>query len=445
MENLDGTIIVTALPAIAADFGVRVTDASAGITVYVLMVAITIPASGWISDRFGARNVFCGAVALFTVASLLCAWSQTLFEFTAARTLQGIGAALMSPVGRLVALRGAEKQDLMRAIAVISWPGLVAPVIAPPIGGLITEWASWHWIFLINVPLGIAGILVAIWAVPNETAEERTPFDWTGFGLAGLAMACLLYGLDLLGHAQDKLLLATAVLVFGALALMLLLRHSRRRPHALVDLKLLAIPTFAVATLGGSLTRIALNGTPFLLPLMFQLGFGFNAFDAGMLVLFYMLGNLVMKAVTTPVLQQFGFRNVLVGNGVLLALSIFVFAALSPAVPFALTAFALLLGGLIRSLQFTGLNTLSFADVPTRQRPAATMMSSAAQHLSNSLGVGVGALTLNLARYVPGYGEDPLLPFALGFLVLAFFAVVSMPFYWRLAPDAGAEVSRRQR
>lgn len=443
MENLDGTIIVTALPAIAGDFGVRVTDASIGITSYVLMVAITIPASGWVSDRFGARNVFCAAVALFTGASILCVLSNTLVEFTGARILQGVGAALMSPVGRLVALRGAEKRELMRAIATITWPGLVAPVIAPPIGGLITTYASWHWIFLINVPFGVVGILVALWSIPNDAEAERTPFDRIGFVLGGVTMASLLFGLDLLGHSQDRALFACAVLSAGMIALVLLLRHSQRYRHALLDLRLLDIPTFSTSTLGGSFTRIALNGTPFLLPLMFQLGFGLSPFDAGVLVFFYMFGNLSMKAVTTPVLQRFGFRSVLLVNGVLLSLSIVAFAAFSPTIPTAVIAGTLLAGGMIRSLQFTCLNTLAFADVPPRQRPAATMLATAMQHLSNSLAVGVAALSLNLAHVVPHVQATSLTAFAVAFLVLASFGVLAMPFFWKLAKDAGAEVTGR--
>jgi EmrB/QacA subfamily drug resistance transporter len=305
MENLDANIIVTALPAMAVDFAVTPADLSIGITAYLLMLAVFIPLSGWISDRLGARNVFCVAVAVFSLASLLCAVSQSLPQFVVARMLQGAAGALMSPVGRLVVLRATDKRDLIRAIATISWPGLIAPVIAPPLGGLIVTYASWHWIFLLNLPLGILGVLLALRSLPNERQAEMRPFDGRGFVLGALALGCLVLGLDLIGPDSSTWAIAFLVLSAGVVFAVLAVRHARRHPHALFDLDLLRIPTFASASLiGGALTRAAIAGTPFLLPLLFQLGFGLNAFDAGMLLLVYMAGNLAIKPATSFILRR---------------------------------------------------------------------------------------------------------------------------------------------
>jgi MFS family permease len=256
-------------------------------------------------------------------------------------------------------------------------------------------------------------------------------------------MACLLYGLDLLGHHRGQAWIAPLVIMVGIAAAFALLHHSKKQRHSLLDVSLLQIPTFSVATLGGSFTRIALNGTPFLLPLMFQLGFGMNPFDAGLLVFFYMLGNLVMKVITTPIMQRFGFRTILLANGAMLSASIAAFTTLSPAMPVAIIALVLLIGGMVRSLQFASLNTLAFADVPDHQRPQATMLASAMQHLSNSLAVGVAALALNISTYLVDGQSHHLDSFAVAFGVLAAAGVAAMPFFWRLAKDAGAEVSRR--
>jgi EmrB/QacA subfamily drug resistance transporter len=439
METLDANIIVTALPAIAAEFGVSVSDASLGITAYVLALAIVLPASGWLSDRFGARVVFCAALAAFTLASLWCAWSSSFAEFTVARVLQGGSAALMSPVGRLVVLASTDKAGLMRAIATITWPGLIAPVIAPPLGGFITSVASWHWIFLVNVPLGLLGIALAMRVLPREAAGERKPFDGRGFLLGGGALGCLILGVERIGASQADGILAAGLIGTAMVLAVLSVRHAQRHKHALLRPELARIPTFALATLlAGSLTRIAIAGTPFLLPLLFQLGFGLGPLEAGLLVLVYMAGNLVMKAVTTPILRTFGFRRVLLANGALVSASIGVFALVGPATPVAVLWTALLIAGMTRSMQFTSLSTLSFADVPAGLRSAASMMSSVLQQVSVSLGVALSALALSLGQTVTASSADAFAP---GFVLLALLAAAGTLIFLRLDRDAGAEVS----
>lgn len=441
MENLDANIIVTALPAIAGDFGVSAADASIGITAYVLMLAVMLPTSGWISDRFGARNVFCAAIVVFTLTSVWCAVSHGLVEFTMARMLQGAAGALMSPVGRILVLGSTDKRGLMQAWATITWPGLIAPVIAPPLGGLITTYSSWHWIFLLNVPLGVAGMLLALRSLPNRREAVRKPFDWRGFAFGAVALGCLVYGLDLVGPDRTAWPLSVVILCAAAAFGVLAVRHARRHPHALFDLDLLRIQTFAVPTLlGGMLTRLAISGTPFLLPLMFQLGFGLSAFDSGMLILVHMGGNLVMKAGTTAILRTFGFRPVLLANAVLVALSIGAFAFVSPQTPWPLLIALLFFSGAVRSMQFTSLNTLTFADVPPDRRSSATMFASVLQQMPWSVGVAVAAMALSLSE---GDAGPTLAAFGPAFLMLSAVSIAALPFLWTLARDAGAEVSAR--
>ena len=285
MENLDGTVIATAMPQMARSFGASPVDLNIGMTAYLLALAVFIPISGWLADRFGARRVFAGAIGLFTASSVLCGLSNGLWEFTAARVLQGLGGAMMVPVGRLVVLRTTAKQDLLRSIAYITWPGLAAPILGPPVGGFITTYASWRWIFLLNVPLGLLGVVLAHWLIPNSRSSQKRPFDWIGFILISAACVSLMYGLDLIGRHEIHRL-TTGLLLVCSLALgVAAVWHVRRHPHPLIDLSSLRVPTFAVTIWGGSLFRIAIGATPFLLPLMFQIGFGMNAFTSGLLVL----------------------------------------------------------------------------------------------------------------------------------------------------------------
>src|SRR5262245_17538830 len=324
MENLDGTVIATALPQMANSFGASPVDLNMGMTAYMLTLAVLIPVSGWIADRVGARTVFSSAIALFTFASILCGMSNGLWQFTAARILQGIGGAMMVPVGRLVVLRITEKKDLMRSIAYITWPGLAAPVIGPPAGGFITTYLSWRWIFFLNVPLGIIGIFLALWWIKNDH-EHAGRFDWIGFALAGTACISFMYSLELLGQQVVRWPVAALFLGYGLLGGWIAVRHMRQTAHPLIEFSCLKAQTFAIVIWGGSLFRVAISVSPFLLPLMFQLAFGMNAFQSGLLVLAMFAGNLLMKTVTSPVLRRFGFRTVLMVNGVVTAPFIFSF------------------------------------------------------------------------------------------------------------------------
>ena len=437
MELLDGTVITTALPGIASTFHVGAVDAGLGVTAYLLTVAVMIPLSGWLSDRFGARPVFCVAIVVFTLASVLCAASQTLWQFVLARVVQGVGGAMMVPVGRTVVLRGAAKADLMAATAIITWPGLIAPVLGPPVGGVITTYASWQWIFLINVPLGAFALVAALLVVP-ASARERRPFDGLGFALSAVAIACLVYGMDLAGGERTNWLLIAGLLVFGLAVGVVAVRHVRRHPTPLLDLSPLRIRTYAATSGEGSLLRLAINMVPFLLPLLFQVGFGLSAVTSGLLVLTVFAGNLVMKTITTPTVRRFGFRRVLVGNGVLVALSLAACALFGASTPYWLISVVCFLGGAFRSLEFTGINTLAFADVPAESMGAASTLNATITQLATGMGVAVAATVVHIAA---GGRVPSVLDFRIDFLVGALIALTGALLFLRLDRTAGAVVS----
>src|SRR5580704_10795861 len=320
MENLDGTVIATALPQMGVSFHRNPVDLNMGMTAYMLMLAVFIPISGWVADRVGARTVFASAIVVFTLSSIFCGVSQGLWSFTAARIVQGIGGAMMVPVGRLVVLRTTEKHNLIDAITFITWPGLIAPVVGPPVGGFITTYASWHWIFFLNVPLGIIGMALSSRIIPNLKEDHVKPFDWIGFVLSASACVSFVYGMELVGRESAHWKPTAAYLIAGCILGALSVRHFLRAPAPLLSLTLLKIKTFAISLQGGSLFRLAISVSPFLLPLMFQVGFGLNAFQSGLLMLGLFTGNLLMKSVVTPILRRFGFRTVLTTNGILNAI-----------------------------------------------------------------------------------------------------------------------------
>ncbi|ANT52653.1 DHA2 family efflux MFS transporter permease subunit [Mesorhizobium amorphae] len=442
MQLLDSTIISTSLPQMGASFGVPAVAMSIGITVYMLTMAVFVPLSGWLADRFGARNIFLAAIALFTLASIACGFSENLTEFVAARAVQGLGSALMTPVGRILVLRNASKSELLNATALITWPALFAPVVGPVLGGFITTALSWHWNFFINIPLGLAGLVLVARFVPGDREAEPKPLDWPGFFLTSAGLACLLYGLERIAHAEDGVLPTVMLLALGSLIGWLAVRHLLRTPHPLLDLSSFKVLTFALSTLSaGTIFRVAINATPFLLPLLFQVGFGLSPIDAGMMILAYFLGNLGMKAVTTPTLRRFGFRSVMVVNGVVASLSIIGCAAISPQTPQALVVALMLIAGLSRSMQFTALNTLAFADIAATQRSSAATLSSMLQQVAMLFGVAVAAAILNLSQIARGQPALDLVDFRIAFLVIGVIGLAAAFRFLALPRSAGAEVS----
>lgn len=446
MQFLDSTIISTSLPQMGASFGVSAVAISIGITVYMLTMAVFVPLSGWLADRFGARNIFLLAIVLFTLASLACGVSQNLTQFVAARVVQGLGSALMTPVGRILVLRNASKSELLNATALITWPALFAPVIGPVLGGFITTYLSWHWNFFINIPLGVVGLVLVARFIPGDREADPKPLDWPGFFLTSAGLALLLYGLERIAHPEDGVLPTVLLVVAGIVIGWLAVRHLRGAPHPLLDLSSFKVLTFAISTLAaGTIFRVAINATPFLLPLLFQVGFGLSSVDAGLMILAYFLGNLGMKTVTTPTLRRFGFRSVLVVNGLIASAAIMACAAISPQTPQALVVALMLIAGLSRSMQFTALNTLAFADIDAAQRSSAATLSSMLQQVAMLFGVAVAAAILNLSQIARDRPALDLVDFRVAFLAIGAIGLVAALRFLVLPRGAGAEVSGHSR
>jgi EmrB/QacA subfamily drug resistance transporter len=444
MENLDATVIATALPDMARTFGVPVVDVNIGMSVYMLAVAVFIPISGWLADRFGSRLVFSSAILLFSLSSLLCGLSDSLPAFVAARVLQGISGAMMVPVGRLAVLRTTEKKDLVRAISFITWPGLVAPILGPPLGGFIVTHVSWPWIFYLNLPLGALALMAALVLIPRHDPISARAFDFSGFLLAGGASAALLFGVEMLGQSRADGVQALSLSAAGVILAVFAWRHMRRRAQPLLALDVLRIRTFSVCLCGGSIFRVAISTLPFLLPLMFQLAFGLSALDSGLLVLAVFAGNLAMKPFTTRVMERWGFRPVLLINGLLGVLAIAACALLDEHMSWAFVLFILFVGGLSRSMQFTAFNTLGFADVPKAQMSDASSLFSMFFQLSMAMGVAAGALLLRLSMSIHGHAEQAqTVDFQLTFLGVAVIAAIALLDNLRLPPKAGESVLQR--
>ena len=443
MENLDGTIIATAAPRMARSFGVLSVELNVVITAYLLALGVFIPVSGWIADRFGARVVFSGAIAVFTVSSGLCAVSTSLGELTVTRVLQGMGGALMVPVGRLVVLRAASKADIIRVIAYLTWPALVAPVVAPALGGALVTYASWRWIFVLNLPLGLIALLVALRIVPDLRPGRPAGLDWRGFALTGAGLVALVYGLELVTDGNVSWAAVGAAIGVGAVLIWWAVGHLRRSAHPLLDLRVLRVPTFRAASLGGSFFRMAIGAAPFLLPLMFQNGFGWSPLRSGMLVMGVFVGNITIKPFTTPILHRFGFRTVIMTAAGAAGLTLALCASFTATTPLVVIVLVLVVSGVFRSIGFTAYNTIVFADVAPEGMGNANTLFSTIQQLTMGLGVAVGALALRAGvplDHLVGAASGGGGPFAAAFLVLAVVAFLAAGEAALLAPQAGSAI-----
>jgi EmrB/QacA subfamily drug resistance transporter len=445
METLDASIITTALPAIGAGFGTTALGVSASVTVYLVAMAVFVPAAGWCGERYGARRVFAAAVGVFTFASLLCGLAPSLWALIAARTLQGAAAAFMSPVGRFVVLRETPQNRIIEAIATITWPGLIAPVLGPPLGGFIVSHVSWHWIFLINVPLGAIGVWLVLRYIPYRTPTRQARFDTQGFVLTALSLAALVEGLAELGERHGGRTWPLLLIAVGIAAGIAAVRHARRTPDPMLDLRALAVPTFALAVASvGFVSRVAINASPFLLPLMFQIGFGMSPTQAGLMVLVYMAGNLLMKSATTPVLRRFGFRRVLTVNGALCTATLVACGLLAPGHPMPLIYAVLLAAGMTRSMNFTTITTLAFADVNAEQRAGASALATMFQQVAMTLGVAFAAFALGASQMLRAAPSLGLADFRYVWFAIALLMGLATAGALRLDRAAGATISGKQ-
>jgi EmrB/QacA subfamily drug resistance transporter len=443
MENLDSTVIVTAIPQMAVSFGVAPVALSLGVSAYILAMAVLIPASGWLADRFGGKTIFASAIVIFTLASMLCGLSQDLTFFVVARVLQGIGGAMMVPVGRLVVLRAAKKEEIIGAIALIVWPGLAAPVLGPPLGGFITTYFSWHWIFFLNAPLGAIALYFALRLVPQGELAEK-PFDWAGFVLTGAACFALMLGIQLLSLTDPPVLWVAVLLIGGLVVGVGAVWQERRLPHPLVDLYALRFKSFSLTVVGGTLFRAAIGAVPFLLPLLFQIGFGLDAFVSGLLVLAVFAGNIVMKIFTTSTLNRFGFRRVLVVNGFLNAAVLLACALIDRTTPVPVILALLFVSGLTRSMQFTTLSTIAYAEVPQEQMNGANTVQNVIQPIGFALGIAVAALALRVAGLIFPSGSPALsMPqFHTAFVIVGLIALVGVFDTLGLAAGTGDDLRK---
>jgi EmrB/QacA subfamily drug resistance transporter len=443
MENMDSTVIATALPAIAADIGSNPLALKLAITSYLLALAIFIPASGWTADRFGARNVFRVAIAIFMLGSIGCAMAHSLSDFVFARFVQGMGGAMMSPVGRLVMLRSFNKREILAVMTWVTMPALIGPVLGPPVGGFITTYFSWHWIFVINVPIGLAGIALATHFIPDIRGHERVPFDFIGFALAGVGIGGLAFGLSTAGLNYVPSNVVAILVLTGAISTLAYVRHARRTPAPLLDISLFALPTFRASVVGGFIFRIGVGALPFLMPLLLQLGFKMSPFESGLITFSTALGAMSMKAVVPVILRQFGFRRTLTVNAVLSAAFLAACAGFAPGIPVVVMMAVLVIGGFFRSLEFTCINTIAYAEIDQPRMSRATSLVSVAQQLSMSTGIALGALAVELTLRFSDQPTITAANFPPAFLFVAAVSASATFIFMQLAPEAGAELANR--
>ena len=443
MENMDSTVIATSLPAIARALGTNPLALKLAVTSYLLALAIFIPASGWMADRFGARNVFRIAICVFVLGSIGCALSRSLDEFVLARILQGAGGAMMTPVGRLILVRSIDKRLLVNAMALVTIPALVGPICGPPLGGFITTYASWHWIFIINVPIGLVGVVMTTRYIADMPVERPAPFDFVGFVLSGLGIGGLAFGFSVMGLAFLPTSVVAALIGVGAISAAAYVLHARRAPAPILDLRLFKFATFRASIFGGFMFRLGIGALPFLLPLLLQIGFNLTPFQSGLITFTGALGSMFMKAAVARVLKRFGYRPVLVYNSLISAAFLAACAGFLPGVPFAGMVAVLLAGGFFRSLQFTAVNTIAYAEIEAPLMSRATTLVSVGQQLALSTGVAVGALVVEITLRLKHGTTMGAADFPPAFLVVGALTAAACLVFLRLPPDAGAELAGR--
>jgi EmrB/QacA subfamily drug resistance transporter len=444
MENMDSTVIATSLPAIAADIGTSPLTLKLAITSYLLSLAVFIPASGWTADRFGARAVFSIAIAVFMVGSIGCALSSSVTDFVIARIVQGAGGAMMTPVGRLVLLRSIDKSALVNAMAWVTVPALVGPVIGPPLGGFITTYFTWHWIFLINIPIGLVGIFMALRYIDPIRSEDPERFDLWGLILAGIGLGGIAFGLSVAGLNLLPWTVVVALIAVGSISMTLYVIHARRTASPVLDFALLRLPTLRASIIGGFLFRLGIGALPFLLPLLMQVGFGLSPFKSGLVTFASAVGAMGMKTLAARIIRTFGFRNIMTINAVVSSVFLAACALFTASTPLLLIMIILVVGGFFRSLQFTAINTVAYAEVEPAQMSRATTLVSVNQQLAISAGVAVGAFSVESTMLLHHVSELSAADFAPAFIVVAIISAVSTWFFYQMPVDAGHQVSGRR-
>lgn len=442
MEHMDGTVLNTALPAIARDFDIGVTSLSAALTAYLLALALFIPASGRLTDRFGSRTMFQVSIVVFLAGSLLSAQAGTLPILVAARFLQGIGGAVMIPVGRMVLLRSVDKRDIVDAMSWLLMPAMIGPIVGPPLGGFIVTYLNWRWIFYLNIPIGLLGLFLVSRYIIQVRGQDRVPFDTRGFILSGVCLSSLIFGFETAGQSGD-FRISLSLLATGLLTGVLYVRHARGFRHPLLDLTLLRISTFRLSMISGSLTRITQGAQPFLLPLMLQTGFGMTAAASGLITLASAVGALTMKALAPIILRRFGFRNALVLNGLAASGLYAICGFFRPGWPVPVIFCVLAVAGFAMSLQFTGYNTIAYDEVPSERISNATSFYATFQQLMLSVGICTGAAVLHASTLVAHQPRPTLDQFTVTFLTITAISALGTIWTRQFAPSAGDKMAGR--
>ena len=441
MEQLDGTVLATALPSMARDLGVRATSLSIALTSYLISLAIFIPVSGRIADRFGARNVFRSAIVIFLIGAITCANAPNVITLVLARFFEGIGGALMMPVGRLVLMRNVEKRDLIHATSWVLIPAVVGPILGPPVGGFIVTYLhSWRWIFYLNVPTGLLGIVLVSLFIPNSRGEVPEKPDYKGVFLSSLSLGLFLFGFELISH-EGLLYLALSFLTVGTLLGVLYVYHARRTKDPILDISLMKIPTFGTSVMAGAITRVTQGAHPYLLPLMMQLGFGLTAAQSGAMTLATALGSIAAKPVAPTLLRRFGFRDTLVVNGFFASSGYMICGLFRPGWPLPVMFALMVMSGFFMSIQFTGFNTIAYDEVSQTRMGAATSFYTTFQQLMLSVGICSGAAALQAAMVLRGHARPAFSDFTAAFWAVAAVSLLATIWNRRFAHDAGHEIS----
>jgi len=444
MQTLNATSINNALPAMAKAMHVEPLRLNLAITMYLLASAVFLPISGWMADRFGAKRILMIAMVLYASASAACGFANSLPQLVAFRLAQGCAGAMMGPVGRLVLLRTTPKNELVGAMSVVTMPALLGPVVGPVLGGAIVTFVSWRWIFFLNLPLAVAGVLLVRAFVPQVKEQTVSPIDWPGIFLTGFGLAALILGFENLGRDVIPPLAVAGLFGGGFTCLGVYWAHARNNPHAILDLSIFRIRTFQASVLGGAFYRLMPGATPFLLAMLLQVAFGMTAFAAGLMTFISAVGALVMKTTAPPILRRFGFRTVLMVNGVICAASFMVYALFRIDTPHALIMLALAVGGFFRSLQFTSLNGMAYADLEQAQMSRGTTTASMAQQFMQSVSIGLAATLLHFLMTRRGETHLTGETVAPAFAIFGALTLLSLIWFARLPADAGDEMNSRR-
>jgi EmrB/QacA subfamily drug resistance transporter len=441
MHQFDGAVIATALPSMAASLHEDPVRLNLAITTYLLALAVFVPVSGWMADRFGARRVFIAAIVAFTVSSVLCGLAHSLVELVLCRVLQGMGGAMMTPVGRVIVLKSVPKLQLVQAMNYITIPAVLGPLLGPSVGGFIVTYFSWPWIFFINLPIGLLGVFMVRIFIPDVHAEEVARLDLRGFVLIGMAVAGLVFGFEAIGRDVVPASIILASIAAGVFCSGLYLIHARRASDPIIDLGLLRIRTFAASLVGGGLFYLSTTSSVFLLALLLQLGFGFSAFQAGLTTLASAIGSLATRLMFRSLLRPLGFRRLLMCNALLTGAFLIGCGLFRVTTPYVVIVLVLLIGGFSRSLQFTAVQSLAYAEMPPGFLSRATSLLAMAQQLAQSFGVGLVALVVHIG--LTWHDRIAIAPqdVALGYFTIGAMALASVVVFYWLPAEAGAELS----